>query len=57
MANKKNGLDLGSESWHGTVNVTAPPPVAATDGESALGAALGAAGQQKRRGMHREYGL
>lgn len=23
---KKNGLDLGSESWHGTVNVTAPPP-------------------------------
>lgn len=57
MANKKNGLDLGSESWHGTVNATAPPPVAATDGESALGAALGAAGQQKRRGMHREHGL
>ncbi|TWW66108.1 hypothetical protein D4764_20G0001400 [Takifugu flavidus] len=31
--NKKNGLDLGSESWHGTVNVTAPPPVAAADAD------------------------
>lgn len=33
------------------------PPVATADGESALGAALRAAGQEKRREMHREYGL
>lgn len=42
---KKKKLDLGSEAWHGTVNVTVPPPVTAADGESALGAAFRAAGQ------------
>lgn len=36
---------MGSEAWHGTVNMMVPPPVTAADGESALGAAFRAAGQ------------
>lgn len=47
-------LDLGSEAWHGTVNLTVPLPVTAADGGSALGAAFRAAGQENGGDAHHE---